>query len=287
MAEKKKNEGRSVTVFIINNKNERDVNEGIEIVYTDLRSFIHKTGVINTLHCINGSVVPGLLSLRKIKSSRKCLTLTDGSMYWYDKKVLRKCIALLLPFYYGEIQVYSKYQYNRLPNKNKVSIIKPLLPLIRKANVERTINPSVLYMGHISRMKGFDSILPAMDTLLHEIPNLQFIICNNMITVEQKYLNGIEKLKNKYSNQVIIKGIVDPIEELSKAWVYIYPFIDDVGTMAFPLSLYEAQCCGVPFVACDVAANKEFFDVKYLIEPGNQKQLYDKIKQFIDERKNW
>jgi len=56
--------------------------------------------------------------------------------------------------------------------------------------------------------------------------------------------------------------------------------------MAFPLSLYEAQQCGTPFVACDVSANAEFFDKKYLIETGNERQLCLKIKEFINEREN-
>ncbi len=286
LAERIKSEGRFVTIFILNNKHETYNYEGIDIFYTDINSFIQRVKTINTFHCINGSVVPSLLDFRKVKSSHKQLTLTDGSMFWNDKLLLRKCIAYLLPFIFQKIFVYSDYQYNRLPNKRNVSIISPLLPSIKKPNVSKTDYPSVLYMGHISRMKGFDIILPTMELLLQERPDLHFIICNNMITVEQNYIDRINELKKKHEDQVIIKGVVDPIEELTKAWVYIYPFIDDVGTMAFPLSLYEAQCCGVPFVACDIAANKEFFDSKYLIEPGNEQQLYDKIKLFIDERAN-
>lgn len=286
MAKKMKGEGRSVVVFILNNKDERVKIEGIDIYFSGIKSFIQGIERIDTLHCINGSVVPTLLCLARVKARHRQLTLTDGSMFWYDKQLLRRCIAFLLPFFFHDICVYSKYQYNRLPNKKNVTIVSPLLPSINKVSVNRTETPSVLFMGHVSRMKGFDAIIPVMDRLLQENPDMLFIICNNMITVEKRYLEEIDTLKNKYSRQIVIKGVVDPIEELSKAWVYIYPFIDDVGTMAFPLSLYEAQCCGVPFVACDVAANKEFFDAKFLIAPGNKDQLYERIRYFIDEGKN-
>lgn len=285
-AQKCKVEGYHVTIVILNNKAERINQDGVDIVFTDVNTFVRDSDSINILHCINGSIVPGLLHLRRVKAQQKLLTLTDGSMFWYDKLFLRKCIAFVLPIVFHKIYVYSNYQYNRLPNKKGVYIIKPILPSIKRKDVCKTDKPSVLYMGHITRMKGFDFIIPAMDRLLKSIPGLQFVICNNMISVEQSYIDRINNLRDRYPDQVILKGVVDPVEELSKAWVYIYPFIDDVGTMAFPLSLYEAQCCKTPFVACDVAANKEFFDSRYLIEPGSEEQLYDKIKQFIDERKD-
>ena len=140
-------------------------------------------------------------------------------------------------------------------------------------------------MGHISAIKGFDIIIPAIDRLLEEDKNITFTIANNMIHIEDKYQKAVKELKEKHPNQIVIKGIVNPIEELSKHWVYIYPFIKAYGTMSFPLSLYESLKCGTPFIACNVSANAEFFDTKYLIEPSAE-QLYNRIKYFINERDN-
>ena len=82
-----------------------------------------------------------------------------------------------------------------------------------------------------------------------------------------------------------MKGIVDPIEELTKAWIYLYPFKKPLGTMAYALSLYEAECCGIDYIACDVGANKEFFNRKNLIEVGNSDQMSSRIIQILNERK--
>ena len=141
-------------------------------------------------------------------------------------------------------------------------------------------------MGHISKSKGFDAIIPAMRRLLSENPDVRFVVANNMIQGDGEYLDMVKALVNDFPEQVITKGVVNPLEELKKAWVYIYPFNTPMGTMAFALSLYEAEQCGTPFVACNVGGNAEFFDAKYLIEPGNENQLYDKIVFFINERKN-
>jgi glycosyltransferase involved in cell wall biosynthesis len=134
-------------------------------------------------------------------------------------------------------------------------------------------------MGHISYFKGVDTLLEAYEILKLEIDNLDLVIANNMVRGDQELLNEVKKLQEKYPSNIIIKGVIDPIEELSKAWVYIYPFIKPGGTMSFALSLYESQECHTPYVACDIGANAEFFDISSLIQPNNTLEMVNKIKE--------
>lgn len=277
----------NVTIYIVGSKAENKMVDGIRIEFINLLNIILIKA--DRLYCITGSVQLSfpIFIFKKILRSKCVMTLTDGDMFGLTNTNLRRFIARLLPFMFGTIQVFSNYQRKRL-GLSDVKLVAPYLPDIKpvvSVMGEKTLTPSVLYMGHISTIKGFDFIIPAITRLLNEDKRITFTIANNMIHVEDKYLKAIDKLKVLYPEQIIIKGIVNPIEELSKHWVYIYPFTTAYGTMSYPLSLYESLKCGTPFVACNVSANSEFFDSKYLIEP-NEDDLYNRIKNFINERKD-
>ena len=174
---------------------------------------------------------------------KKKLTLVDGYMFGYNNKRFRKCIVPVLPFIYDKIIVFSNYQKKNL-KIDKTLIQLPILPNIKvDSTFKRSSNPSLLYMGHLSYFKGVDTIILAFKKLIKEIPDLTLIIANNSIRGDKELINEVSMLKKKYPANIIIKGIVDPIEELSRAWVYLYPFKDAIGTMAYALSLYEAEQC--------------------------------------------
>lgn len=280
---KKKEEGYNLAVFIVDHSDVGRVVDGIAIEFLSPGELCKKKVKANHVHYLTGSIIPFLMTVLFIRAGNKILTLTDGFMFGADKYVMRRCISKVLPLLFNEVRVFCKYQQNLL---GYGTVIKPHLPTIKKTNVSKSKNPSILYMGHISKAKGFDSIIPAIGRLLRENPSYKFVVANNMIEVSHEYMDKIQELIDTYPNQIETKGIVVPEEELTKCWVYIYPFIEPRGTMAFPLSLYESLQCGTPFVACNVGGNSEFFDAKYLIEPGNENQLYDKIVFFINERKN-
>lgn len=271
-----------VTVYIVGPKGKSLIKDGINIKFIKLSEIIHIKA--DKLYCITGSVLLSfpIFLFKRVARNKSFITLTDGDMFGKTKRRLRKFTAKILPLMFGTVQVFSEYQKNRL-RLSKISVIRPYLPDIKPMG-KKSLNPSILYMGHITAIKGFDFIIPAIKRLLNEDNKISFTIANNMIHVEEKYLKAIDDLKKLYPNQIINKGIIDPIEELSKHWVYIYPFTTAYGTMSFPLSLYESLKCGTPFVACNVSANAEFFDNKYLIEP-NEDDLYNRIKCFINERK--
>ncbi len=285
-AQSLKSEEVEVCVYIVNGQNYQKYEEGINVRFIPFFQISHIKA--DYLYCITGSVtlLLPIFFVNKVKREHRILTLTDGDMFGLSKRILRKLVVKFLPYLFGEIQVFSKYQKNRLGLSNS-RVVNPYLPNIQGSiiPVNKTKNPSILYMGHISEIKGFDLIIPAITKILEEDNTITFTIANNMIYVEEKYLIAVDKLKQRFPNQIVIKGVVNPIEELKKHWVYIYPFVKAYGTMSFPLSLYESLQCGTPFVACDISANAEFFDKKYLISP-NKIELYKKIKHLINEKKN-
>lgn len=282
-AEENKKKGRDVTVIIVDHHAPLKTIDEIDILYLTPGEFCKKKIAAQEIHYLTGCIVPNLFTIVTTKSSRKYLTLVDGFMFGSSKYWMRKFISKFMPLLFEEIRVYSQHQKKLLGYGN---LVKPYLPKLKVPDLPKNKKPTVLYMGHVSKSKGFDIIIPAIQRFLEQDRLNQFVLANNMIEVSPVYMEKIDELIKKYPDQIIMKGVIDPAEELRKAWVYIYPFIEARGTMAFPLSLYESLQCGTPFVACDISANAEFFDKKYLIEPGNANQLYEKINYFINERKN-
>ena len=116
----------------------------------------------------------------------------------------------------------------------------------------------------------------------NKIPDLELVLANNSISGDHELIEKVKNLKNKYNESVHLKGVIDPFEELQKAWLYVYPFKSALGTMAFSMSLYEATICNTPFIACDVGANKEFFNEKFLIPVNDTNALAAKIVEILN-----
>jgi len=210
----------------------------------------------------------------------KTLTLCDGYPLGENKILLRKVIIQLLPYIFKKIYVFSNYQ-KKVLNLEQIELIKPLLPTIIKKNIEKYKEPTLLYMGHLSYFKGVDTLIEAYKILKNDIGNLNLIIANNMVRGDKKLLEEVQNLQQQFPENVSIKGVIDPIEELSKAWIYIYPFIKPGGTMSFALSLYESQQCNTPFIACDIGANAEFFGKTSLIKPHSIENMVQKVKEIM------
>lgn len=283
-AKEKQSKGYSVDIVILTNFNKEFINENIRIKCVN-RLLWNPFIRANKIQMITGSIAVWLLAGLFWFGGKK-LTLTDGDMFGSKRRYFRKGIVPLLPFIFNKIIVFSDYQKKQLKIKS-VLIETPLLPIIKvDSKIKRAERPTLLYMGHLSYFKGVDTIVHSFKKLILDIPNLVLIIANNSIRGDKELIDEVSSLKELYPDNIIIKGIVDPIEELATAWVYLYPFKEPLGTMAFALSLYEAEQCKTPYIACDIGANKEFFNPDFLINVNDNIEMTKKIKNFIDERKN-
>jgi len=283
-AKEKQSNGYSVYIILLTNFNKESICENIHIKHVNRWSW-NPFIKANRIHIITGSITIWLFG-GFFWFGKKKLTLVDGAMFGYKNRSLKKVIVPLLPFIYNKIIVFSNYQKKKLKIKRAL-IELPILPIIKvDSKFKRSSNPSLLYMGHLSYFKGVDTIILAFKKLIIEIPDLTWIIANNSIRGDKELIDEVSRLKKLYPENIIIKGIVDPIEELSTAWVYLYPFKEAVGTMAYALSLYEAEQCHTPYIACDVGANNEFFNNDYLINIDDDQEMIRKIKSIIDERKD-
>ena len=275
--------GFNVKIIILSNFEKNVVKDKIEISIVNRWRFIPLIKAEKIIF-ICGSINIWILFCAYMKG-KKNLILTDGDMYGAKNRFFRNFIKKFFPYIFNKIIVYSQYQRKKLNLKNTI-IKKPLLPSLNlDKKFERYKRPTLLYMGHISYFKGVDTILKSYSLLIHEYPNINLIIANNSLLGDESLIKKVLELKKKYPNNIELKGVVNPLEELSRCWVYLYPFKQAMGTMSFALSLYESSICKTPYIACDVGANKEFFKKEYLINVNDHFKMYKMIKFFINERK--
>ena len=236
----------------------------------------------NDVLVITNVVSYGLLLFYLLFRTKK-LILTDGSILTNSK--FRKFISYLLPDCFKKIYVYSKYQKNEI-NFHNVYVISPILPKITNTNIKASsVIPSIFYMGHLTKVKGVDIILEAYEKILLCGFKYKLILANNSVRgIDKNIKLQLDYLKEKYGELIILKGIVDPIKELSSASLYLYPFMNPLGTMSFPLSIYESIKCNTPYIANRIGANREFFENKYLVEPNDSEKLKNKIIEILDDR---
>lgn len=280
LAEQKKNEGYRVTIKIFSDRQDSFENSGIKVEYFSRNSVADYVISAEVVHYIT-SVVELRLIFSMLSKGKKFLTLGDGEPLAKNKVFLRRILIKLLEKTFSKIFVYSKYQKEKLRIEN-VELTSPILPKIDGPSRRKHQFPTMLYMGHLSHFKGVRDIFYTFSTLISEIPNLRLVIADNMVHSDKVLTKELYYLRNSYPNNVIIKGIIDPIDELSEAWVYIYPFIEAGGTLSYALSLYESLRCGTPFIACDVGANSEFFPKEYLIMPSDRRSMVDKCRKLIE-----
>ena len=183
--------------------------------------------------------------------------------------------------------VLSNYQMRNLGLK-KIKKIQPSVPRISTlAQLERSSRPSILYMGHLSKEKGCDTIIEMMELFANDNYDIKLVIADNSIHVDERLQLKLRDHLQKWDN-VSVKGVVDPLAELSRCWVYLYPFTTPHGTMAFSLSIHEAIISKRPVIACDVGANREFFpDINFIPmeKIGDASYMMQLVKSVIENEK--
>ena len=89
--------------------------------------------------------------------------------------------------------------------------------------------------------------------------------------------------KIKEENGIILKKVVNAQEELSKAWIYLYPIRSARETFSVPLSLIEAIQVGTPYITTNVGGVLEYFDEIHAVPAGDAGELVGKIEEFISK----
>lgn len=283
LALRKKNQGYTVDIVILTNGvtpekrfSKKEISITLKNKYRSLFAVIRT----DILHVVTAIVAPKLFFIRGGRLRK--LTLTDGDVFHGSQPTARRLLARFLPIVFHEIQVFSHFQQTAL-NFIKTRIVEPILPV--QIHVKRSLHkdPTLLFMGHLSRSKGVDTILLTLPQLISDFPSIRLILADNGVQHDTDMEKMIADYETRFPNNIIRKGVVDPETELAECWIYLYPFKKPGGTMAYALSLCESHRAGTPYIACNVGANPEFFPKNNLINPGDHHTLTTRIRDIIND----
>jgi glycosyltransferase involved in cell wall biosynthesis len=278
MAQEMQRLGHSVTILSTGHKKKKIIKDGVKIIYGNpfqIALAAKKTEIMHYISHPSPLLLPLLLM---VKAKKHIMTLFDGNLNGFWKRewdvllsnVVRKKVTLITIQTEYQKRVLQKTRIKEIPRK----VILPLIPHFKRTH-KRSKNPTLLFMSHLSSFKGIDEVLRAFKTIKQEIPHLKLVICNS----------GINKNNKKIQNtDIILKGKVNPEEELSKAWVYLYPIQKTQETFSIPLSLIEAAQVKTQFIGTNVGGIAEYFPPSNLIPPKNHILLAQKIKHCITHK---
>lgn len=287
LAQAMKKEGHEVEIVSTSygvKRKRKVIKDGIPITY--LRSWgLHRVraDVIHYLIHPTPMIVPFMLFA---KTKAQILTIHDGALNWCWKRIWWPFLAPIINTKIKRITIQTEYQKQLLSKTNlKIRSVKvdPLLPAkpLQRKGVKNKI-PTLLFMSHLHPSKGIKDVLKAFTIVRQKIPKVQLVIADSGVTKNKAMHEYIQTINR---GDIILKKFVDPEEELSKAWVYLYPLNTARETFSIPLSLIEAIQTKTPYISTSVGGIPEYFDPKILVPPRSPGLLAEKIIELIRKPK--
>ena len=274
--------GHGVEIVSTRKKKGMLVKGGIKITYgSALKISKVKADIIHYISQPSPLIVPLLM---RAKAKKQIMTIFGGELNSFWKRKWDVAVSKLVNKKISRITVQTDYQMDLFRNTRleiPVKKIPPLVPILEE-KVNRSEKPSLLFMSHMDRLKGINDVLKAFLFLRKRIKGLTLIIADSGLTKDNEMYKRIEEV-NK--GDIILKKIVNPQEELAKAWVYLYPIRSARETFSVPLSLIEAIQVGTPYISTNVGGIPEYFDERCLVEAKDVKALAAKIEEFIKHPK--
>jgi len=246
--------------------------------------------VVMTVHnyrlvCPNGLHMPkGKLTV--------CEACCGGKEYWCFLKncennifkslgyAIRNSVARRHAFFRKNVTVYTcltEFQRKRLIDQDyspdRLVVVPNFRPMTDRTHKAKTTGNSVLFIGRVSPEKGIEDLIEAARLL----PNIHFDVVGS-----HDAMRGISKMVPK---NVTLHGSV-PSNQVQRFYsnsrITVLPSICFEG---FPMVLLEAMMNVRPVVASRIGGIPEIVEegrIGLLFEPGNSKELAQKIKYLWD-----
>ncbi len=262
LAQAMKKRGHDVSIVCTSSQRKKIIVEGIPIAYGSALGIASlQTDVIHYISHPTPLIIPLLLRAR---ARKQVMTLFDGYLNGFWKRPWSGLVSRLVSKKVHSITLQTEYQKKLFTSAKidaHVHTIPPIIPSFKRKG-KKSKKASLLFMTHLHPLKGIYEVLGAYDFLAPQFPGLVLTIANSGITHHSAVLQEIRRRDDK---NIILKTVVDPAEELSHAWVYLYPIQSAQETFSVPLSLIESIQVKTPWISCDVGGLREYFDAPFLL----------------------
>ncbi len=282
IAKEMQKKGHHVNILSTSKNNKTIENEGIKIKYGSAWKIRNtRTDIIHYINHPSPLILPLMLFG---KAKRQYMTMYEGHLNRFWKRIWYPLTKFITKKRIKKITIQTEFQtklMNKADLRIPIKIIPPLITNFKRTN-KRSEKPSLLFMTHMLEAKGIYDVLDSFIIARKKIPNLTLIIADSGMTKNNLVYQKIKKI-NK--GDIILKKIVNPQEEMSKCWVYLYPIQTAKETFSVPLSLIESMQVGTPYICTKVGGLSEYFNEETLVPPKNPLLLSKKIEQLIKNPK--
>lgn len=156
-------------------------------------------------------------------------------------------------------------------------------------------NLTILFLGHLSKAKGFDDLLQCAPRVLDAVPESRFIFAGEWLEVEtnilfdesgSRVLSDNQSMQTRWSNlhqeygeRLYYAGVLSgerKLEVLTSADIFVLPSYSE----GFPMSVLEAMSVGMPLVVTPVGALPEILQSginALFVSPGDINSLADSL----------
>ena len=149
-------------------------------------------------------------------------------------------------------------------------------------NIYNTNSNNIVMLGRLEERKGTYDLLNVVKPITNQFNNIKFLLAGD---------GDLQKLKLKIKSlgieeDVNVLGWINEKERdeiLRNSLIYVLPSYNE----GMPMSVLEAMSYGVPTISTTVGGIPDIIDSNvngYLINPGNVKDLEEKIKLLINNK---
>lgn len=275
--------GYDITILSTSNKKMIIKKDGIRIIYGNLFDISKHAYDVDVLHIISHPTVFVFPLLSRTKAKKIIVTCFDGELAkfwerpWY---FLSKYLSKRINVFTVQTKYQKKIVEKFLP-RIKTMIIPPMIPNFKQTK-KKSKTPRILFMSYFGEKKGFYDLLKACKHLHNE--NIGLVLADSQL---KRRAPGIHKkindIKKKCKLKIVLKGVVNPEDELSKSWIYVYPIQTPLDSFSIPISLFEAYQTNTLFLVSNVGGINEYVDENYLFEPKNVKELAKILGYYLNQ----
>lgn len=143
---------------------------------------------------------------------------------------------------------------------------------------EKAEKPLVVYVGRVKKYKQLNHLIEAFKGVKQMVPEAELVIAGKG-DVHEELIELAKKIGVEFT---CIKEISEEekVRLLQKAWVYVTTSMKE----GWGITVIEANACGTPVVAYDVAGLREAVkngETGYLVTYGDTKELTKKITDIL------
>ncbi len=164
-----------------------------------------------------------------------------------------------------------------------IDIVHPGVNLRNLAPGEKSLHPTILYLGRLKAYKSVDVLIRAFEKVVAQIPDAELLIAGG--GEEESTLKRLAS-DLKLSDHISFEGKVsdaDKVSLMQRAWLFVNPsFMEGWG-----ITTIEANACATPVVASNVPGLRDSVrnpHTGYLVEHGNVDKFAERMLNILSDK---